>query len=213
MPAAPPAAPASTTSTLPPPFRRIAVFCGSSAGTLPEFRQAAVELGTEMAKRGIGLVYGGRRWQRQRGESEDDRKQELLVSVFFFDRPRPHPHPRKTPKHTSNLLGGNIGLMGAVAESVSSGGQRVIGVIPKVFQPREVRWRGRGGRQRKSEQKRGRETHPHLAFFFFFFLSLSFLSPEKTALTRSPDLSFFLSSPHSSISDLGHDSRRAPSSS
>ena len=45
-----------------------------------------------MAKRGIGLVYGG----------------------------------------------GNIGLMGAVAESVSSGGQRVIGVIPKVFQPREI---------------------------------------------------------------------------
>ena len=66
-----PAAPATADSTCPPPppFRRIAVFCGSSAGTLPEYRQAAVDLGTEMAERGIGLVYGGGKKERERGKN------------------------------------------------------------------------------------------------------------------------------------------------
>jgi len=38
---------------------RICVFCGSSAGNNPVYREAAVELGTALAKAGIGLVYGG----------------------------------------------------------------------------------------------------------------------------------------------------------
>jgi uncharacterized protein (TIGR00730 family) len=38
---------------------RIAVFCGSRAGNDPAFESAARELGQEMARRGIGLVYGG----------------------------------------------------------------------------------------------------------------------------------------------------------
>jgi uncharacterized protein (TIGR00730 family) len=41
------------------PFRRICVFCGSSGGTRPSYRRAAVELGTLLAERGLGLVYGG----------------------------------------------------------------------------------------------------------------------------------------------------------
>ena len=41
--------------------------------------------------------------------------------------------------------GGNIGLMGAVAEAVQAGGQSVIGVMPKALQPREVRWLERCG--------------------------------------------------------------------
>ncbi len=38
---------------------RICVFCGSSAGNQPEYLQAAVQLGTALAKADIGLVYGG----------------------------------------------------------------------------------------------------------------------------------------------------------
>ena len=38
---------------------RICVFCGSSAGGRPAYADAARELGTELARRGIGLVYGG----------------------------------------------------------------------------------------------------------------------------------------------------------
>ena len=37
----------------------ICVFCGSSAGANPRYRQAAASLGRELADRGIGLVYGG----------------------------------------------------------------------------------------------------------------------------------------------------------
>jgi len=40
-------------------LRRVCVFCGSSAGSAPEFREAAEDLAREMAARGIGLVFGG----------------------------------------------------------------------------------------------------------------------------------------------------------
>jgi hypothetical protein len=38
---------------------RLCVYCGSSPGASPAFATAAAELGTELAARGIGLVYGG----------------------------------------------------------------------------------------------------------------------------------------------------------
>jgi predicted Rossmann-fold nucleotide-binding protein len=40
-------------------MKRICVFCGSSPGSRPEYRAATEELGTELAPRNIGLVYGG----------------------------------------------------------------------------------------------------------------------------------------------------------
>lgn len=41
------------------PIKTIAVFCGFSAGRRPEYMQAARDLGAEMARRNVGLVYGG----------------------------------------------------------------------------------------------------------------------------------------------------------
>ncbi|CAB4363842.1 MAG: TIGR00730 family Rossman fold protein [Actinobacteria bacterium] len=38
---------------------RLCVYCGSNFGTAPEFATTARKLGTAMANRGIGLVYGG----------------------------------------------------------------------------------------------------------------------------------------------------------
>jgi hypothetical protein len=38
---------------------RVCVFCGSSSGTDPAYRQAAVDLGRSLARRGLGLVFGG----------------------------------------------------------------------------------------------------------------------------------------------------------
>jgi uncharacterized protein (TIGR00730 family) len=40
-------------------MRRICVFCGSSAGSQPEYRECAEKLGAELTRRKIGLVYGG----------------------------------------------------------------------------------------------------------------------------------------------------------
>src|SRR6266567_7962812 len=40
-------------------MRRICVFAGSNVGVHPEYAQAARELGHELVKRGLGLVYGG----------------------------------------------------------------------------------------------------------------------------------------------------------
>jgi hypothetical protein len=41
--------------------KRLAVYCGSSPGSDPAFAETAGALGAEMARRGIGLVYGGGR--------------------------------------------------------------------------------------------------------------------------------------------------------
>ncbi len=40
-------------------MKRICVFCGSSAGARPDYRQTALRLGSALAQRGLGLVYGG----------------------------------------------------------------------------------------------------------------------------------------------------------
>ena len=40
-------------------LKRVCVFCGSSPGARPEYVQAARELGSTLAGRDIGLVFGG----------------------------------------------------------------------------------------------------------------------------------------------------------
>lgn len=40
-------------------LRRICVYCGSSLGARPAYRQAAQRLGELLAERGIGIVFGG----------------------------------------------------------------------------------------------------------------------------------------------------------
>jgi uncharacterized protein (TIGR00730 family) len=47
------------TTTSPHPIRNICVYCGSNAGHNPAFVQAARELGALIARRDVGLVYGG----------------------------------------------------------------------------------------------------------------------------------------------------------
>ena len=42
-------------------MKRLAVYCGSSMGSDPAFAEATRALGLEMARRDIGLVYGGGR--------------------------------------------------------------------------------------------------------------------------------------------------------
>ena len=71
---------------------RVCVFCGSSPGRVPEYAAAARRLGSLLARRGVGLVYGG----------------------------------------------GNVGLMGLVADAVLADGGEVIGVIPRALVDREL---------------------------------------------------------------------------
>jgi uncharacterized protein (TIGR00730 family) len=71
---------------------RWCVFCGSSPGFDPLFRQIATAAGTLFAQAGIEVVYGG----------------------------------------------GNVGLMGTVADAAIAAGGNVIGVIPHALAAREV---------------------------------------------------------------------------
>jgi uncharacterized protein (TIGR00730 family) len=73
-------------------MKRICVFCGSSAGSEPDYRACAEQLGAELTRRNIGLVYGG----------------------------------------------GNVGLMGAIADAVLKAGGEAIGVIPEHLMTREI---------------------------------------------------------------------------
>lgn len=40
-------------------MKRVCLFCGSSAGVNPQYREMATRVGQTLARRGIGLVYGG----------------------------------------------------------------------------------------------------------------------------------------------------------
>lgn len=73
-------------------MQKIAVFCGSSLGFDPVYKEYAIELANEFVKRNITMVYGGAK----------------------------------------------IGLMGVLAETILSQGGKVIGVIPKLLEKKEV---------------------------------------------------------------------------
>ena len=77
-------------------MKRICVFCGSSLGSRAEYAEAAVMLGGLLARKKIGLVYGG----------------------------------------------GNVGLMGVIADAVLEAGGEVIGVIPHSLAQREIEHQG-----------------------------------------------------------------------
>ena len=70
----------------------VCVFCGSSSGARPSYRDAAETLGRVLAEQGRTVVYGG----------------------------------------------GNVGLMGALADAALAAGGRVVGVIPQHLVAREV---------------------------------------------------------------------------
>lgn len=77
-------------------FKRLCVFCGSSHGANVAYAEAAKNLGSEFARHGVALVYGG----------------------------------------------GNVGLMGVIADAVLAGGGEVIGVIPESLIAKELGHRG-----------------------------------------------------------------------
>jgi uncharacterized protein (TIGR00730 family) len=70
----------------------VCVFCGSSMGVQPAYQQAAQGMGEALARRKLGLVYGG----------------------------------------------GNVGLMGTIADATLAAGGEVIGVIPDFMVAKEI---------------------------------------------------------------------------
>ena len=40
-------------------LQRVCIFCGSSTGARPEYRAAAAEVAIQLAKRNVGIVFGG----------------------------------------------------------------------------------------------------------------------------------------------------------
>ena len=73
-------------------MKKIAVFCGSSIGFDPVYKESAIQLGNAFVQHNITLVYGG----------------------------------------------GKIGMMGVLADTILSQGGKVIGVIPKLLEKKEV---------------------------------------------------------------------------
>ena len=73
-------------------MRALCVFCGSSPGKRDEYVMAAEELGEELARRSVTVVYGG----------------------------------------------ASVGCMGAVADAALKAGGKVIGVIPRALEDKEI---------------------------------------------------------------------------
>lgn len=76
--------------------KSICVFCGSSSGENPVYRETVATLGHEIARRGLTVVYGG----------------------------------------------GDVGLMGVVADAALAAGGEVIGFIPEALMQKELAHRG-----------------------------------------------------------------------
>lgn len=74
------------------PTARLCVYCGSNAGSSPSFAALAQQVGSALAHRGIGLVYGG----------------------------------------------GQVGLMGVVADAALAAGGEVVGVITEQLVGAEI---------------------------------------------------------------------------
>jgi uncharacterized protein (TIGR00730 family) len=53
--------PSKKLTAIPMSDRYICIFCGSSSGTSPAYAEAARHVGEALARRGVGLVYGGGR--------------------------------------------------------------------------------------------------------------------------------------------------------
>lgn len=77
-------------------MKNICVYCGSASGTDPQYAEAARRVGTILARRGLGLVYGG----------------------------------------------GQVGLMGIVADAVLDAGGPAVSVIPEALASKEVAHHG-----------------------------------------------------------------------
>ncbi len=77
-------------------IRNVTVFCGANKGSHPRFAALATALGSALARRGLGLVYGG----------------------------------------------GNVGLMGVVADAALASKGTVIGVIPRLLAEAELAHQG-----------------------------------------------------------------------
>ena len=73
-------------------MKYVCVFCGSSMGVQPVYKQAAQAMGEALVRRDLGLVYGG----------------------------------------------GNVGLMGTIADATLAAGGEVIGVIPEFLVAKEI---------------------------------------------------------------------------
>lgn len=73
-------------------MKRLCVFCGSNIGTREIYKTTARALGAEMARRDIGLVYGG----------------------------------------------GNVGLMGVIADAILDADGQAIGIIPAHLVSKEI---------------------------------------------------------------------------
>jgi len=77
-------------------MKSICIFCGSSTGNRPIYKEAAQAMGEAIARRELSLVYGG----------------------------------------------GNVGLMGMVADAALAAGSKVVGVIPKFLVDKEIAHNG-----------------------------------------------------------------------
>jgi uncharacterized protein (TIGR00730 family) len=73
-------------------MKSVCVFCGSSPGARPGYRDGAERLATAIAKRGLDLVYGG----------------------------------------------ASVGLMGVLADAALAAGGRVVGVLPRALDRKEI---------------------------------------------------------------------------
>ena len=98
---------------------RVAVFCGSNVGRGEAYGQAAAALGRELARRNIGLVYGGtmKGLMNVLADAVLDAGGAAhgVITQRLFDRG--HLHPRLTTREIAAAMGSRKGRMLELADA------------------------------------------------------------------------------------------------
>jgi uncharacterized protein (TIGR00730 family) len=121
---------------------RVCVFCGSAAGGRPSYAEAAREFGRELARRGVGLVYGGSSLGMM-GELANavlSAGGEVHGVIPNFMLPREIAHPRLSELHVTDSMHARKAQMANLADAFVAlpGGFGTIDELAEIFTWRQL---------------------------------------------------------------------------
>ncbi len=173
-------------------MKRICVYCGSSPGRNPRFRQAASELGKALVERGLGLVYGGASVGMM-GSIADavlGHGGEVIGVIPKALDAREITHPNLTERHVVKSMHERKALMAELADGFIAlpGGWGTFEEILEI-----LTWAQLGFHQKPCGLLNEGGYYDHLFAFLEHAIDQQFVKPEfRPMLIMSPDANVLL---------------------
>ena len=173
-------------------MKRICVYCGSSPGGNPRYRQAASELGKALYERGLGLVYGGASVGMM-GTIADavlGHGGEVIGVIPKALHARELTHPGLTEQHVVKSMHERKALMAELADGFIAmpGGW---GTFEEIFEI--MAWAQLGFHRKPCGLLNEGGYYDHLFAFLEHAIDQQFVKPEfRPILIMSPDPNYLL---------------------